>query len=160
MAKRVQTLLLLAARQREEIAREAERLEPLVAGHANVLSRDLEAGDDLAALEFDLAVVIGGDGSILRAAHQMARHQRPVVGVNLGKLGFLADLSPAEFVEQLPAIAAGNYEVTHHLMYECTVLSRPHSILTESCSAATIGTTQCAVHDAVDITTSSPARLP
>lgn len=124
MAKRVQTLLLLAARQREEIAREAERLAPLVAGHANVLSRDLEAGDDLAALEFDLAVVIGGDGSILRAAHQMARHQRPVVGVNLGKLGFLADLSPAEFVEQLPAIAAGNYEVTHHLMYECTVHRR------------------------------------
>ena len=45
--------------------------------------------------------MVGGDGSILRAAHQMGRRQRPVVGVNLGKLGFLADLSPEEFVDAL-----------------------------------------------------------
>ena len=72
--------------------------------------------------DFDLAVVVGGDGSILRAAHQMGRRQRPVVGVNLGKLGFLADLSPEEFVVELPTICRGPLRAVEHLMYECSVI--------------------------------------
>ena len=69
-------------------------------------------------------MVLGGDGSILRAAHQMGRRQRPVLGVNLGKLGFLADLSPDEFVAQLPAICSGQLPVVEHLMFECRVLRK------------------------------------
>jgi NAD+ kinase len=52
----------------------------------------------------------------------MGRRQRPIVGVNLGKLGFLADLLPAEFEARLPAICSGQYEVVEHLMYECGVI--------------------------------------
>jgi NAD+ kinase len=115
-------LLLLAAIERKDLGREVKRLETLVAKHADVLVRDLDAGEDLAKLDFDIAVVLGGDGSILRAAHQMGRRQRPILGVNLGKLGFLADLSPEEFTEQLPAICSGNLPVIEHLMYECRVL--------------------------------------
>ena len=67
-------------------------------------------------------VVIGGDGSMLRAAHQMGRRQRPVIGVNLGRLGFLADLAPDEFVELLPTICGGGLPVVEHLMFECRVI--------------------------------------
>ncbi len=116
------TLLVLAAFEREALAAEAARLTPLIGKHANVLMRDLAAHDDLSTVEFDLAVVLGGDGSMLRAAHQMGRRQRPVLGVNLGKLGFLADLSPDEFMEQLPLITSGTLPVIDHLMYECSVL--------------------------------------
>ncbi len=115
-------LLVLAAMDRPEMKAEAERLAPMIERHATVLVRDLGANEDLSQLEFDLAVIIGGDGSMLRSAHQMGRQQRPVIGVNLGKLGFLADLSPAEFVEQLPAICAGRLPSIAHLMYECSVL--------------------------------------
>jgi NAD+ kinase len=120
------TLLLLAAMEREELATEAARLAPLIGQHASVIVRDLASNDDLSLLEFDLAVVLGGDGSMLRAAHQMGRRQRPVLGVNLGKLGFLADLSPDEFVTQLPTIGTrpiGSQElpIVDHLMYDCTV---------------------------------------
>ena len=52
--------------------------------------------EDVSARDADLAIVFGGDGSILRAAHQMGQHQLPVIAVNLGKLGFLADISPDE----------------------------------------------------------------
>jgi len=52
------------------------------------------------------------------------RRQRPVIGVNLGRLGFLADLSPDELIAQLPTIAGGRFGVTEHLMYECSVLRR------------------------------------
>jgi len=117
-------LLLLAAGERPELAAEAARLAPLLAQHAQLISRDLSAGEDLSQLAFDLAIVVGGDGSMLRAAHQMGRQQRPVIGVNLGKLGFLADLSLTEVVEQLPAICSGNLPVVEHLMYECTVLRK------------------------------------
>ncbi len=114
-------LLLLAAGERAELAAEADRLAPLVARHAHAERGDLSAGDDLAQADFDLAVVVGGDGSMLRAAHQMGRKQRPVIGVNLGKLGFLADLSPAEFVDSLPAICSKPLPVVEYLMFECQV---------------------------------------
>jgi NAD+ kinase len=115
-------LLVLAATERKELAGEAARLAREIEKHADVALKDLDAGEDLESLAFDIAVVLGGDGSILRAAHQMGRKQRPVLGVNLGKLGFLADLAPEEFVEQLPAITSGTLAVVEHLMYECSVL--------------------------------------
>jgi NAD+ kinase len=71
-------------------------------------------------LETDLVVVLGGDGAILRACRQMGMRQLPIVGVNLGRLGFLAELSPAEFQQQLPRLQARDYKVIEHLMFECT----------------------------------------
>jgi NAD+ kinase len=117
-----QKLLLLAVGQRSQLAADVARLIPLVERYADVAFEDLNRGLDLSQLEFDLAVVLGGDGSILRAAHQMGRRQRPVLGVNLGKLGFLADLSPAEFVAQLPMVCSGQLPVVEHLMYEARVV--------------------------------------
>ncbi len=115
-------MLLLAAGERAELAAEADRLAALVGKHAEVVRGDLSAGDDLTRAEFDLAVVVGGDGSMLRAAHQMGRKQRPVIGVNLGKLGFLADLSPAEFEASLSLICGAPLPVVEHLMFECQVI--------------------------------------
>lgn len=68
---------------------------------------------------FDLIVALGGDGTILRACRQLGQHQVPMLGVNLGKLGFLAELSPAEFEETLPLVLTRKYRVVHHLMFEC-----------------------------------------
>jgi NAD+ kinase len=65
--------------------------------------------------------VLGGDGSILRSAHRMGTNQRPVVGINLGKLGFLADLTLDEFERELPTIVAFKYPVVEHLMFDCTI---------------------------------------
>ncbi|MCG8450960.1 MAG: NAD(+)/NADH kinase, partial [Pirellulales bacterium] len=66
-------------------------------------------------------VVLGGDGSILRAAHQMGYRQLPVIGVNLGRLGFLADLLPEQLDQVLPRVVQGDYTVVSHLMFECRV---------------------------------------
>ncbi len=72
-------------------------------------------------IEADLVLVLGGDGAILRACHQLNRHQRPILGVNLGRLGFLADLSPDEFREMLPRLVQREFRVVEHLMFECTL---------------------------------------
>src|SRR5262249_49097809 len=81
----------------------------------------LHQEQDLRTQHADLALVLGGDGAILRAARQMAYHQVPVLGVNLGKLGFLADLSADELRACFADVAAGHYRVAQHLMFECLV---------------------------------------
>ncbi|MCP5419641.1 MAG: NAD(+) kinase [Gammaproteobacteria bacterium] len=57
----------------------------------------------------DLAVVIGGDGTLLNAARSLVDFRVPILGVNLGRLGFLADVSPAEIPHSLDAILAGSF---------------------------------------------------
>lgn len=51
----------------------------------------------------------------------MGYDQRPVLGVNLGRLGFLAALQPEQLEQALPEIAAGRHQVVEHLMIECSV---------------------------------------
>src|SRR5436305_395879 len=67
----------------------------------------------------DLVIVVGGDGTILRTCRQLGSHQRPLLGVNMGRLGFLADLSPSEFRQKFPRILAQEYTIIEHLMFEC-----------------------------------------
>ncbi len=57
----------------------------------------------------DLAVVVGGDGTILHSARALADHDIPLVGINLGRLGFLADISPDDMMDKLDEILAGKY---------------------------------------------------
>jgi NAD+ kinase len=58
----------------------------------------------------DLAVVLGGDGTMLRASRLVAEHSKPVLGVNLGQLGFLAMFSPAEAKTAIAAAIAGKLD--------------------------------------------------
>ncbi len=114
--------ILLGFGQRPEVLAEAERLKPLIERFARIVATDLAGTEDMSQVEADVAIVLGGDGSILRAAHQMGEKQLPVVAVNLGKLGFLADLSPAELPDVLRDFVAGKLPVTEHLMLQCSVL--------------------------------------
>jgi NAD+ kinase len=103
------------------VAREFDRLRPLIEPQAEIVLVDLGEYRDLSAVEADFALVLGGDGAILRAAKQMGYRQLPVLGVNLGRLGFLADLTPAKLISVLPDVAAGRFRTVEHLMMECTV---------------------------------------
>lgn len=67
----------------------------------------------------DLALVLGGDGAILRTCRLFGERQIPILGVNLGRLGFLADLSPEEFRERIGDLEQRRYSVVPHLMLEC-----------------------------------------
>ena len=113
--------MLLGYGRPELVEQELAQLRPLIERHFEIACVDLGQGVDLATVEADLAIVLGGDGAILRAACRMGYRQTPVLGVNLGRLGFLADLTPEEFVAELQELATGHYRVVEHLMFECSV---------------------------------------
>jgi NAD+ kinase len=115
-------VFLLGAGQRPEVMAEAERLRPIIKQQAEIVCTDFTGTEDLAKLEGDLAIVLGGDGSILRAARQMGRRQIPVVAVNLGKLGFLANMLTEELPHVLQDFTRGTFSIMEHLMFECAVV--------------------------------------
>ena len=70
----------------------------------------------------DLVVVLGGDGSILRAARWMGYAQVPALGINLGRLGFLADTPRADIAAAIAEVEAGRFRLVDHMMFECEVV--------------------------------------
>lgn len=66
----------------------------------------------------DLAVVVGGDGTMLGIARQLARHNMPLVGINQGRLGFITDIPVDRYKDALATVIAGDYEEEHRTMIE------------------------------------------
>jgi NAD+ kinase len=120
-------VVVLGNAKKPRVAKELERVRQTVEPHSRAVTVDLGQAQDLSRLEADLAVVLGGDGAILRAARQMGYRQVPVLGVNLGKLGFLTEVVPEEFADSFAKIQAGEYQVVEHLMLECVLESATRS---------------------------------
>lgn len=66
--------------------------------------------------DFDLLVTLGGDGTILRAARVAVQHGVPILGLNLGRLGFLAEMEAGEWREKLPHVLTGEYWLEERMM--------------------------------------------
>ena len=114
--------VLLSSGEREHFLSEIERVRPLIVKHVEIVAEDYSGHNDISGTDADLAIVFGGDGSILRAAHQMRQRQLPVIAVNLGKLGFLADVCPDEVPQILGELCAGRLQIVEHLMLDCSVI--------------------------------------
>lgn len=76
----------------------------------------------------DLVVVVGGDGSILGVAREVAHTGVPVLGVNRGGLGFLADIAPDQIVEKIAHVMAGDYTVEDRFLLEASVTRAERSL--------------------------------
>jgi NAD+ kinase len=111
---------VLGNARKPQVVEAAAGVRSMVERYGEVAAFDLREEQDLSGLAADLAIVLGGDGAILHAARQLGYRQVPILGVNLGKLGFLADLTTDDLGRLLPTIAGGKYRVASHLMFECT----------------------------------------
>lgn len=69
----------------------------------------------------DLGVIVGGDGTLLNAARDLVEHDIPVLGINLGRLGFLVDFSPDTLEQSMQAVLAGDYEEECRSMLKVSV---------------------------------------
>jgi len=72
--------------------------------------------------QLDLVIVLGGDGTLLSAARATAAIDVPLLGVNLGSLGFLTEVSPQSLYPMLDAIAAGRAQIEHRSLMTCELL--------------------------------------
>lgn len=70
----------------------------------------------------DLAIVMGGDGTLLNAARSLVDYEVPILGVNLGRLGFLADVSPSELPYSLDAVLNGQFREARRLLLHAQVM--------------------------------------
>jgi NAD+ kinase len=78
----------------------------------------------------DLAVVVGGDGTLLNAARSLAPCGVPIIGVNLGRLGFLADISAEHMLEQIGRILDGDFQIERRLLLHAEVMRRGNVVHT------------------------------
>jgi NAD+ kinase len=114
MNKVVKTVLLVTHPTRPEAISTANELAKLLAQkQIDVFAtiKTVGANDFKASDKIDLAVVLGGDGTMLRAAEIFRGKQVPILGINLGHVGFLAEIERPSLTEIVDAIASGTFSI-------------------------------------------------
>ncbi len=99
----------------------SQKLNVLLEDKAHALLKDSEGpfySQEEMATRCDLVIAIGGDGNILGAARSFAPHGVPILGINRGRLGFLANISPTEIEKSLAEVLEGHYVTEEHFLLE------------------------------------------
>jgi NAD+ kinase len=98
-------------------------------------SSDVLSGTDFEAVDFSaigrraaLAVVIGGDGSLISAARKLAPHDIPLVGINQGRLGFLTDVARSNMLSAMDALIGGQFRPERRALLQARVLREGEAI--------------------------------
>ena len=118
MNKVVKTVLLVTHPTRPEAISTANELTKLLTGkQINVFAtiKTDGANDFKTTDQIDLAVVLGGDGTMLRAAEIFRGKQVPILGINLGHVGFLAEIERPSLSEIVDAIASGTFSIEERM---------------------------------------------
>jgi len=139
--------LLIVNREKPEAGRTADAIRAEIARHAETL--ELSASEEPLApgVAFDIAVVVGGDGTLIAQTRRLLDHGKPIVGVNAGRLGFLAEFD------------AANLEKHAALVFGAKPPLRERMLLAVTVERAGGGReTGTAINDAV-ITAGSPHRM-
>ena len=113
-------VLLVADPQRDGIPATLAIVQPAIESRADGV---LQIGpeDAIPDAEFDVAVVLGGDGTILAQARRLAARETPIAGVNVGRLGFLAEFDAEGFATAADRIFGDTPPVTDRMMLEIAV---------------------------------------
>ncbi|MFT4172283.1 MAG: NAD kinase [Rhodocyclaceae bacterium] len=129
------TVALLGKYQSAEVADALGRLAAFLAGEGLQVWIEEDTARAVGAIagaepasferigeEADLAVVVGGDGTMLGAARRLAPYNVPVVGINQGRLGFLTDIGRDEMIPRLAEILAGRYLRERRVLLDAQVM--------------------------------------
>ncbi|HPY76803.1 MAG TPA: NAD(+)/NADH kinase [Anaerohalosphaeraceae bacterium] len=126
--------LILFGDPHRAFAKEAlDRFRHFVSDRAQVLANCFETACPMETLQqADYAVVFGGDGTILSAARQLCQTRVPVIGVNVGKLGFLAEFSIDELIALFDQIAAGQVLIEKRMVVQCRLQRQEKEIFSST----------------------------
>ena len=115
-------LVVFGDTKKEHVASAIKEFTDFVRGKAEIIF-DFQSSTENRKLTMDFTVVFGGDGTIISAARQLRQYDAPIIGVNLGKLGFLAEFSIDEVKKYFDDIVSGKVDVEKRMMLGCRVLS-------------------------------------
>lgn len=115
-------LFIVANIQKAEVRRALDDLRPWLSQRATLVGVDTSDREPLAKLEADCILVLGGDGTLTSVARRLAGRPIPIMGVNFGRLGFLASFTPADFKTYLEQFLAKGLPARSRLMIEASVL--------------------------------------
>jgi NAD+ kinase len=120
----VRTVGLVPHPNRDIAARLVAQAEARLGAHGiEVRCPQTEGGTDLDTADLDLVISLGGDGTMLRSVDTAYEAGVPVLGVNVGQMGYLTEVEPAEFESALDRLVAGDYEVAERMVVEISVES-------------------------------------
>lgn len=115
-------IIVFADHTKEKAVRAMADFKDWLGERCEVRSVDLRSPDENADFRgADLAVVFGGDGSFLAAARLLGGHEVPMVGINMGKLGFLVELSEDELRDGFDDILSGKHKPVKRLMLQAAI---------------------------------------
>lgn len=120
--KTVPKLVILGDLENSQVAGAIEEFTAFAKGKAETTSAGrIEDCTFRILKKCDFAVVFGGDGTIISAARSLSGSGVPIIGVNLGKLGFLAEFNVAELKELFNDITSGRAQIEKRMMLNCAV---------------------------------------
>src|SRR3954464_166787 len=122
---RMKRLFIVANTKKPLVAAALGRLRPWLDAHAHLAQlAGVETDDhvDLTKVDADFLLVLGGDGTLLSAARRLGVRQIPLMGVNFGRLGFLASFTPDDYLDYLRRHLDGGLHVLPRQMLEASVI--------------------------------------
>ena len=126
--QKYRVVLVGSGDRRPKVVGQSKELRPSIEKFVEVVGEEYDYSENPGEMGADFAIVLGGDGSILRAAKRMENSQIPVLGVNLGKLGFLADVNPCCVEGALESIDGEQFQLVDHLMLKLELFRGDESI--------------------------------
>jgi NAD+ kinase len=112
MGREFNKIAILGRREDKRVA------GPLAQLVEHLTKAGVEVGDDTQVEGADLAIAIGGDGTMLYAGSRVRDHGIPLLGINRGRLGFLADVTPDAMLASVDSVLQGDYTVDKRLLLE------------------------------------------
>lgn len=115
--------IVVVANCSKPIVRQAvDELVPWMSQRCNVVSVDMDSDVDLTQIDAEVILIFGGDGTLLSTARRLHGRQIPMMGVNFGRLGFLASFTPGQFKEHFERLVAKKLPTTSRLVLEASVV--------------------------------------
>ena len=122
---KVERVAIVASPDKPAATETLRRMQRWLHGRAEIVFAELTY-DSRRALpqQPDLLFVLGGDGTLIAAVHSLGQHQIPILGVNLGKLGYLADFTIEELEREGDFLFAGRLPINRRIMINVTLKTR------------------------------------
>jgi NAD+ kinase len=134
-------VFLIGNPDKPAVGKTMERVEGIISRHACLVGKALSHHtDELLAARADLIVVLGGDGMMLGIARAMGEHQVPLVGVNLGKLGYLAELGVDDLEDHIEQFLIDAGHVSSGMMLDARIQRD------DVAQFSSLATNDCVVH--------------